>query len=133
MEPTIINFKIIGDKRGSLIAIENKKNIPFDIKRIYYIFNNSQNIKRGFHAHKKLRQVAVCVHGECTMLLDNGNSRTEIKLDRPDKGLLIEEMIWREMYEFSNDCVLMVMASDYFDESDYIRDYNGFLKLIGGA
>ena len=132
MELKIIEFKIKGDDRGKLIAIEELKNIPIEIKRVYYIFDNKNNIKRGFHAHKNLQQVVICVKGSCKFLLDDGKEKKEVVLNVPNKGLFIDKMIWREMYDFSEDCVLVVLANDYYDESDYIRDYEEFLKIIKG-
>ena len=126
----IINFDIKGDERGSLISLEENKNIPFEIKRVYYIFNTVEGIRRGFHAHKKLKQVLVCVVGSCKILLDDGKSKEEVSLDNPNKGLLIESMIWREMFDFSPNCVLMVLANEVYDESDYFRDYQQFLSYL---
>ncbi|APA83598.1 sugar 3,4-ketoisomerase [Francisella tularensis] len=126
----LLDFNILGDSRGSLISLEQNKNIPFDIKRVYYIYGTQENIRRGFHAHKELKQVLVCVSGSCKVLVDDGNRKENILLDTPDKGLLISGLVWREMYDFSPDCVLMVLASDFYDESDYIRDYNDFLKEV---
>ena len=85
-------------------------------------------MRRGFHAHIDLKQMAICVKGSCTFILDDGISRKEIKLNSPNQGLLIEGLIWREMHSFSPDCVLVVLASEHYDEDDYIRDYNTFLK-----
>ena len=130
MEIKIIDFEIKGDDRGKLIAIEELKNIPIEIKRVYYIFDNKNNIKRGFHAHKNLKQIAICVKGSCKFLLDNGKEKKEVVLNSPDRGLFINRMIWHEMYDFSKDCVLMVLADNYYDESDYIRDYDEFLRVI---
>jgi dTDP-4-dehydrorhamnose 3,5-epimerase-like enzyme len=130
MKIEIINFEIKGDERGSLISLEENKNIPFDIKRVYYIFNTVEGIRRGFHAHKKLKQLLVCVSGSCKVLLDDGKSKEEISLDNPNKGLLIESMIWREMFDFSPDCVLMVLANEVYDENDYLRDYQQFLSYL---
>ena len=132
MKINILDFKILGDDRGSLISIEQSKNIPFDIKRVYYIFNTKENVERGFHAHKELKQVAVCISGSCDFLLDNGKQKERLLLDSQNKGLLINNMIWHEMYNFSNDCVLMVLADDFYDESDYIRNYDEFLKVVNG-
>ncbi|MCE3255433.1 MAG: WxcM domain protein [Rickettsiaceae bacterium] len=129
MKIEIIDFEIKGDERGSLIALEGNKNIPFEIKRIYYIFDTKEGVQRGFHAHKKLKQILVCVRGSCKILLDDGKEKSEVILDSPDKGLLIESVIWREMFDFSPDCVLVVLADNYYDEEDYIRDYEEFLEL----
>ena len=124
-----ISFKPLGDERGSLVALEGNKNVPFDIKRVYYIFGTKESVSRGFHAHRNLKQVAVCVTGSCRFVLDNGKQREEVVLDKSTIGLLMDDLTWREMYDFSPDCVLMVLASEYFDELDYIRDYQSFLKI----
>jgi dTDP-4-dehydrorhamnose 3,5-epimerase-like enzyme len=126
----LLDFKTLGDDRGSLIAIEEGYNTPFEIKRVYYIFDTKSGVERGFHAHINLKQLAITVKGSCTFVLDNGTAREEIKLDNPNQGLLIEGLIWREMKNFSPDCVLVVLASEHYDESDYIRDYDEFLKVV---
>ena len=94
-------------------------NIPFKINRIYYIFDAKPDIPRGFHAHKKLKQLAVCVKGSCRFVMDDGENKEEIILSTPDKGLLIDAMQWHEMYDFSDDCVLMVLADQFYDESEH--------------
>lgn len=126
----LVDFKTNGDERGSLIALEENYNIPFDIKRVYYIFDTKKGVIRGYHAHINLKQMAIAVKGRCTFILDNGKTREEIKLDNPNKGLLIEGLIWREMKDFSPDCVLVVLASEYYDENDYIRDYQKFINMV---
>lgn len=128
----IVNFPPLGDDRGSLVAFEAKKSVPFEIKRVYYIFGTKEGVSRGFHAHRNLKQVAVCVTGSCRFVLDNGKQREEVLLDRSTKGLIIEDLTWREMHDFSSDCVLLVLASEYYDENDYIRDYNEFIKVVNG-
>ena len=125
-----ISFKALGDERGSLVSLEGNKSVPFDIKRVYYIFGTKEGISRGFHAHRNLKQVAVCVIGSCRFILDNGNQRDEVVLDKSTTGLLIDNLIWREMYDFSPDCVLMVLANEHYNESDYIRDYQSFIKEV---
>lgn len=126
----LLDFKIMGDERGSLIALEENHNVPFDVKRVYYIFGTKANVHRGKHAHKNLRQLAICVAGSCKFLLDNGQNKVHIALNSPTQGLLIEGVMWREMYEFSEDCVLMVLADNYYSENDYIRNYEDFLKEV---
>lgn len=126
----MIDFRIMGDDRGSLIALEAHHNIPFGIKRIYYIFGTQAGVSRGFHAHKSLEQVAVCVKGQCRMVLDDGKTQESIWLDSSCQGLHIGRMIWREMHDFSDDCVLMVLANKRYDENDYIRSYNEFKELV---
>jgi len=130
MDIKLLNFEIKGDERGSLIALEEYRNIPFEIKRVYYIFDTKEGVIRGKHAHKNLQQVLICVKGSCKILLDNGKERKVITLDSPDKGLYIGSFVWREMYDFSPDCVLVVLADKYYDEEDYIRDYETFLKAV---
>lgn len=125
----VLNFDVFGDDRGALISLEENINVPFEIKRVYFIFNTNDGISRGFHAHKDLEQVALCVKGSCRLVLDNGKSRESIILDSPNKGVYIDNSKWREMHDFSEDCVLLVLASKVYDESDYIRDYNEFLRL----
>jgi len=127
----LINFHIKGDNRGSLIAIEEGYNAPFEIKRVYYIFDTKESVTRGYHAHKNLKQIAIAVKGSCTFVLDDGKTKQEVNLNSPTKGLLLEGLIWREMKDFSSDCVLVVLASEHYDENDYIRDYNTFLKMVG--
>ena len=131
MELSVLNFKIHGDDRGSLIAIENQKDYPFDVKRVYYIFDTLPKVRRGFHAHKNLQQILICVSGSCKVHLDNGlGETTEVLLDNPAKGLYISADMWREMYDFSIGAVLLVLASEYYDEKDYIRDYDEFVKYV---
>ena len=129
MKTKLIKFKALGDDRGSLISLEQNSNIPFEIKRVYCIYGTKQDIRRGYHAHKQLKQVAICISGSCKFLLDDGKNKEHILLDTPEKGLIIENMIWHEMYDFSSDCVLIVFANEYYYESDYIRDYDNFLEL----
>ena len=126
----LVNFKTLGDERGSLIALEENYNTPFPIKRVYYIFETKAGVRRGYHAHMDLKQMAICVKGSCTFVLDDGKSKEEIKLDSPNEGLLIEGLIWREMYDFTPDCVLLVLASEHYDENDYIRDYQQFMDKV---
>jgi dTDP-4-dehydrorhamnose 3,5-epimerase-like enzyme len=122
-------FETIGDGRGQLVALESNNNIPFEIKRVYYMTKMKPTVPRGFHAHRQLKQVAICVAGHCRFILDDGIHREEVWLDSPGKGLIIGNMVWREMHDFSQDCVLMVLASEYYDEADYIRSYNEFKEM----
>lgn len=125
-----VSFPPLGDERGSLVALESEKTIPFEIKRAYYIFGTKQGVSRGFHAHIKLKQIAVCVTGKCRMVLDDGVIRQQVWLDSPIKGLFIDGLVWREMHDFSEDCVLLVLASEHYDETDYIRDYEEFVRKV---
>lgn len=128
----IIEFPPLGDERGSLVALEANKTVPFDIKRVYYLFGTKEGVSRGFHAHKVLKQVAVCVTGKCRMLLDNGKEKAEVWLDSSTKGITIDSMVWREMHDFSPECVLLVLASEHYDEADYIRNYDDFIQEVNG-
>lgn len=126
----LIELPSLGDERGSLVSIEASEHIPFEVKRVYYIFGTKPEVSRGFHAHKNLQQLAVCVVGKCRMLLDNGKIRESVWLNSPTKGLLISNNTWREMHDFSDDCILLVLASEHYDESDYLRNYDEFLKAV---
>ncbi len=130
MQITKYLFQSHGDDRGQLVALEENNNVPFAIKRVYYMYNTVSNAVRGKHAHKKLQQILVCVHGSCEVLLDNGKEKETLLLDKPHEGLYIQNSVWREMYNFSSDAVLMVLASELYDETDYIRDYQEFLEYI---
>jgi dTDP-4-dehydrorhamnose 3,5-epimerase-like enzyme len=125
-----IQLKSCGDERGSLIALEEKANIPFEIKRVYYMFKTGEDVRRGFHAHKTLKQVAIAVRGSCKFLLNDGSEQIVVTLDHPAQGLLIESFMWREMFDFSPDCVLMVLADQIYDEADYVRNYDEFISLV---
>ena len=122
----MVNFDVKGDETGSLIAIEGNRSIPFDIKRVYYIYGTQAGIVRGKHSHRKLQQLIFCPIGNCDFILDDGTSRETIHLHRPNQGIYVKGNIWREFTNFSRDCVVMVLASDHYDESDYIRDYQAF-------
>jgi dTDP-4-dehydrorhamnose 3,5-epimerase-like enzyme len=130
---SLINFvKLpeLGDERGKLVAIEENQQIPFAIKRVYYIYGTKTGVARGYHAHKELNQLAVCVSGKCKIVMDNGLNKKDIWLDNPATGIIIPPMVWHEMQDFSEDCVLLVLASEHYDESDYIRNYETFIESI---
>lgn len=126
----IIRFPVHGDHNGSLIALEKGADFPFEIKRVYYIWGTAYNVIRGHHAHKDLEQVVVCTSGSCDFILDDGVVRKTYHLDSPCMGLHLKKNIWREFTHFSHDCVVMVLASEHYNESDYIRDYDEFLKGV---
>ena len=126
----ILHFTVRGDHRGKLVALEKSVDFPFDIKRVYYIWDTDKDVIRGKHAHKKLEQVIVCTSGSCDFILDDGKERITVHLNSPEQGLHIKSNIWREFTNFSPDCVVMVLASEHYDESDYIRDYNQFLAHV---
>lgn len=123
-------FQPHGDDRGQLIALEEYADIPFSIKRVYYMYETGQGVVRGCHAHKSLQQILVCIHGKCKILLDNGCERKVVPLEKPYEGLYVPNNMWREMYDFSMDAVLLVLASEIYDEKDYIRNYDEFLTFV---
>ncbi len=130
-----MNYKLIelnsfGDSRGSLIALEKNHNVPFEIKRVYYIYDTKRDVPRGFHAHKELKQLLICVTGSCKVKVDTGKSSEIFDLNTPEKALYIGTNLWREMFDFSQGCVLMVLASEYYNPDEYIRNYDEFLKGI---
>lgn len=128
MEIKIIDIPKITDPRGNLAVIEGAT-IPFKMERVYYLFDVPSNSHRGGHAHKELQQLIVALSGSFDVVLDDGKSQKTITLNKPDKGLLIPTMIWRELENFSSGSVCMVVASMEFSEQDYIRDYSDFKEL----
>ena len=132
MEITRIPFPTHTNDTGSLSFFEGERHIPFAIRRVYYIYDVAEGARRGFHAHKNLKQVLFCIHGSCDLLLDDGSEKTVVTLSKASEGILLEGVIWREMFNFSPGAVLIVMASEYYDEADYIRNYEAFMKYIEG-
>ena len=126
----ICNFSIKGNHDGCLVALEKGNELPFEVKRVYYVWGTSKDVVRGKHSHKKVEQMIICTSGSCDFILDDGNKRELIHLDNPSQGLYIKHNVWREFTNFSKDCVIMVLASEYYDETDYIRNYDDFLKEI---
>lgn len=114
------------DHRGTLSVLSETVDIPFEIKRIYYIYNTVKNVERGFHAHKETRQFAVCLNGHCKIKMDNGIFSKVYDLKQPRNGLLIDSMVWHYMFDFSPDCILLVLANKLYEENDYIHDYEEF-------
>ena len=129
MNYKIIDIPKVNNTKGNIGVIENHT-IPFDIKRVYYLFDVPSGAKRGGHAHKKLKQVLIAISGSFDVVLKNGKSKEIITLNRPDKGLLIENNIWRELENFSSGSVCLVLASEEFSENDYIRSYKDYLSFV---
>lgn len=146
MDYTLLDFQPHGDDRGQLTVVESGKDIPFDVKRVFYIYGVEGGVRRGFHALRDTDQVLVCVKGSCKVLLDDGSAgdacgsgaagdaregdgsgKVVVSLDDPQKGLLVPAHLWREMFDFSPDAMLLVLASGPYAESDYIRNYEDFL------
>ena len=133
MELVTYDFEVRGDERGSLIAIEEQRDIPFPIRRLYYIYGTQPGVIRGLHAHRQLQQVMVCLYGSCKLQLDDGRDQIVFAMESNARGVLIDRMVWHQMYDFSPDSVLLVLADDYYDEGDYIRDYQEFERLAAAA
>lgn len=126
----LYRFEIMGDEQGSLVPIEGNIDIPFEIKRVFYIYETSKDAVRGKHARYKTQEIIICIHGSCKIDLFDGYTKKTYTLDKPYIGLFQDAMVWGEIYDFSKDCVLLVLADTYYNESDYIRDFNRFLKEI---
>lgn len=125
----LVRLPVVDDIRGMLSFGEIQKDVPFEVKRYFLVFGVPSRHVRGEHAHRKLHQFLVCVHGNCNVLVDDGLNRQEFGLDTPGIGLHISPMVWAVEYKYSSDAVLLVLASDFYDASDYIRDYSEFLAL----
>ncbi|WP_353168735.1 FdtA/QdtA family cupin domain-containing protein [Flavobacterium sp.] len=129
MNYKIIDIPKINNIKGNIGVVENDT-IPFDIKRVYYLFDVPSGAKRGGHAHKKLKQVILAISGSFDVVLKDGKSKEIVTLNKPDKGLLIENNIWRELENFSSGSVCLVLASEEFSENDYIRSYKDYLSFV---
>ena len=128
----IVELPKISDARGNLTFIEGGRHVPFDIRRVYYLYDVPGGAERGGHAHKDLHQLIVAMSGSFDVLLDDGRQKKRFHLNRSYYGLYICPMIWRELDNFSSGSVSMVLASNFYDESDYYRDYGQFLEAAGG-
>ncbi|HIX95246.1 MAG TPA: FdtA/QdtA family cupin domain-containing protein [Candidatus Gemmiger excrementipullorum] len=129
---TIHMKSVTAEGMGTLSVFEAGRDVPFEVKRIYYIYGAPQGVQRGGHAHKALRQLLWCPYGSILIRLDDGREKTEVLLDDPAKGLVVEHFMWREMIWQQNDSVLCVAADSYYDADDYIRDYDVFLQAARG-
>ena len=127
----LIDLPVVADPRGDLTFVEGSNHVPFDIARVYFLYNVPVDAERGGHAHRDLQQVIFALSGSFRVSVDNGRTREEYWLRDPRKGILVERMIWREMDRFSQGAVCMVLASHPYDEADYIRDYAEFLRELG--
>ncbi len=130
----LIEFADLGDERGNLVVIEGEgKDIPFDIKRVFYIYGSDSEVVRGQHANRETEFLLVNVSGKSKVKVDNGRESAVISLDRPRMGLYLSAMLWKDMYDFSRDSVLLVLASRHYDEKEYIRDYDTYRKVLEEA
>jgi dTDP-4-dehydrorhamnose 3,5-epimerase-like enzyme len=127
---SLIKFPHLLDRRGSLVFVEGINHIPFDIKRVYYLYDVPTGQKRGGHAHKELRQILIAISGSFEVHLTDGNKNVQYNLNNPSEGLLITPMVWRDLKNFSSNSVCLVMASEIYDENDYHRDYNEFIQKV---
>jgi len=127
---SLIRLKVICSEQGSLTPIEGTRDIPFEIKRVYYIYGVPDDAVRGFHAHRRLHQVLICLHGSFKVECEFGDEREVYELNSPEYGLYVGPYVWRVMFDFKDDPIVLVLASDYYDESDYIRDYNLFREEV---
>lgn len=127
---TLQEFKVLGDHRGQLVALEANKEVPFDVKRVFYIYGTQEGVPRGNHSHYKTKQFLVAVNGSCKVTLDDGKTKETFDLNKPNLGLFQDALIWGTMHDFSPDCVLLVLADAYYDASDYITDYDKFLEVV---
>jgi len=125
-EVKLFNFTEIADGRGKLISLESNINIPFDVKRVYYLYSTKKEAARGFHAHIELKQMAICISGSCIIDVETVKGKTSFTMNCPNKGLFMDGIVWREIRNFSDDCVLLVLADAIYTEDDYIRDYDSF-------
>lgn len=129
----LLEFPEIGDERGHLVIVEGNQDIPFDIKRIFYIYGSDSKVIRGQHANKKCQFVLINVAGTSKIRIDDGKgNEVVVSLNRPHTGVYIPNMIWKDMYDFSSDSVLLCLASEHYDSNEYIRDYDEFLKYAKG-
>lgn len=130
----IMEFPDFGDERGNLVVVEGGGvDIPFEVKRVFYIYGSDSEVIRGRHANRKSEFVMINVSGKSKVRVDNGHEQQIIELDRPRMGLYLSTMVWKDMYEFSADSVLLVLASEHYDAEEYIRDYNDYIKEITGV
>jgi dTDP-4-dehydrorhamnose 3,5-epimerase-like enzyme len=130
MKIEILDNFVKSDPRGSLAVVEGMKNIPFDIKRVYYIWGFPKNVTRGAHAHHKTRQAMICLKGSCKVLFDDAKSKEEITLDANNSIVMIEPYQWHTMEALEDDCMLLVFADQEYNEADYIRSYDEFIDIM---
>ena len=129
----ILEFGDLGDERGNLVVVEGEQDIPFEIKRVFYIYGSDSEVVRGQHANRKAEFVLINVSGTSKVRVDNGFEEAVIELNRPRMGLYLPTMLWKDMYDFSEDSVLLVLSNIHYDGTEYIRNYDDYLKEVGGT
>lgn len=127
----VLNFADLGDERGKLVVVEGEQHIPFAIQRVFYIYGSDSEVVRGQHANRESEFVLINVGGTSKVRIDNGHSEAIIELNKPMMGLYIPTMVWKDMYDFSEDSILLVLASTHYDGNEYIRDYEEYKKEMG--
>lgn len=127
----VLNFADLGDERGKLVVVEGEQHIPFAIQRVFYIYGSDSEVVRGQHANRESEFVLINVGGTSKVRIDNGHSEAVIELNKPMMGLYIPTMVWKDMYDFSEDSILLVLASTHYDGNEYIRDYEEYKKEMG--
>jgi dTDP-4-dehydrorhamnose 3,5-epimerase-like enzyme len=127
----ILNFPDLGDERGNLVVVEGEQQIPFNIKRVFYIYGSDDTVVRGQHANLRSEFVLINVAGSSKVKVDDGKETSIIELNQPRMGVYLPKMLWKEMYDFSPDSVLLVLSNEHYDGTEYIRDYDEYLKIIG--
>ena len=129
----ILQFSDLGDERGKLVVLEGKRNIPIPIKRVFYIYGSDDTVVRGQHANRESEFVLINVAGESKVRITDGTEEFIVELNKPMMGVYIPRMIWKDMFDFSSDSVLLVLASTYYDAKEYIRDFEEYLKEMNEA
>ena len=124
----LINFRENGDDRGRLVIIDGINDIPFEIKRVFYIYGSEKGVMRGRHANRKSEFILINVKGTSKIMVNNGMSKQVFTLDKPHMGIYLPKMVWKNMYDFSTDSILLVLASEHYDPSEYITDFEQFMK-----
>ena len=127
----VLNFADLGDERGKLVVVEGEQHIPFKIERVFYIYGSDSEVVRGQHANRESEFVLINVGGTSKVRIDNGHSEAIIELNKPMMGLYIPTMVWKDMYDFSEDSILLVLASTHYNGQEYIRDYEEYKKEMG--
>jgi len=131
MNYKILDFNVFGDSNGHLISCQNLVNCPFDVKRVFWIYDTKPKVVRGSHANRNSEFLLVAINGSCKIKIDNGEKQEVVSLDNPHTALYLNKMMWKEMYDFSYNATLLVLTNTLYDETEYIRDYNEYLKEVG--
>lgn len=129
----VVEFPQFGDARGHLVVVEELKEAPFELKRIFYIYGTKEKVARGQHANRVSQFLLINLSGSCKVLVDDGKNREVIELNQPHTGVHLDRLVWKEMYDFSPDSVLLVLSSELYDKTEYINDYEAFLQEVNSV